>query len=228
MGHRGAMGVAPENTMAAFRLGHAQGADLLECDVHLSADGVAMVIHDPTVDRTTTGHGRVRDLEASALAALGIPSLRELLAWLAAENRRTGREVSLVIEAKAGPCPALPARIVADLAATGMGEHALVISFDHRLLLAVKALSPALPTGALYHARLIDPVAVARAARAEVLGPSVEFLDPELVRIAHEAGLLVLGWTVNTPEDMERAVRSGADVAGTNHPDRLLALLSGS
>src|SRR5579884_2127898 len=96
IGHRGASAYAPENTMASFELGAQQGADMLECDVHLSADGVPVVIHDHTLDRTTNGAGRVDALAAAELRALGLPMLDDLLGWC------RGR-VPLSIELKNGP-----------------------------------------------------------------------------------------------------------------------------
>src|SRR5215471_15400951 len=109
IGHRGAMGHAPENTFASFRKGFELGAPLLELDVHLSADGQLVVIHDETVDRTTNGSGRVADMSTAeirrldagswfgcAFAGEPVPMLSEVLQWM------HGR-VGLVIELKLGP-----------------------------------------------------------------------------------------------------------------------------
>src|ERR1051325_12049509 len=77
--HRGGSALAPENTMAAFANGLALGADGIELDVHLSSDGAVMVIHDATVDRTTTGRGTVALMTAADLARLGVPRLEDVL-----------------------------------------------------------------------------------------------------------------------------------------------------
>src|SRR5207247_1736958 len=109
VGHRGAMGYAPENTFASYERAVALGVDAVECDVHLSADGVPVVIHDHTLDRTTDGRGPVRDhtleqlkrLDAGAwrgaeFAGQRLPTLDELLGWCASR-------VPLPIELKNGP-----------------------------------------------------------------------------------------------------------------------------
>src|SRR5262249_23982780 len=116
VGHRGAAGVAPENTFFSFDLAVVQGVDAIECDVHLSADGVPVVIHDPTVDRTTNGHGAVANLILAQLRALDaggrfgpavagarIPTLDELLAW--AHGR-----IRVVVELKGTQNPSLVPR----------------------------------------------------------------------------------------------------------------------
>ncbi|MEZ0325436.1 MAG: glycerophosphodiester phosphodiesterase [Fimbriimonas sp.] len=95
VGHRGAAAHVPENTLASFEEAIAAGCDLVECDVHLSADGQVVVIHDPTVDRTTSLSGPVSSFTAEALAAVGVPSLDELLAL-------TKERIPLIIEIKDG------------------------------------------------------------------------------------------------------------------------------
>ena len=233
IGHRGARGHAPENSMAAFEKGAALGADLVECDVHLSRDGQVMVIHDETVDRTTAAKGRVQDLAAADLERLdlgdgrGIPRLVDLLAWVGGRGSDgfgdTSRPLGIVVEIKNGPVfyPDIAARVVDAIATAGIVERALVISFDHLAVRDVKALCPELATGILYHARLVDPVSVARAARADSIWPSIAMLTPEVVREAHEAGLAAFTWTANTSAEIDRALSAGVDGAGSDYPDRL-------
>src|SRR5207302_6350972 len=99
VGHRGAMGYCPENTMASFERGLELGADWIELDVHLSRDGALIVIHDETLDRTTNGHGLVRDHSLSELKALDagdgqrIPTLDEVLDWARRANTVVDIEV---------------------------------------------------------------------------------------------------------------------------------------
>jgi glycerophosphoryl diester phosphodiesterase len=160
--HRGASARAPENTMEAFRLGVEDGADAIELDVHLTADGQLAVIHDETLDRTTDRTGRVADLsmdqvrEADAGATfsrpddsgfpfagqgLTVPTLPEVLAWLP-------DEVGLVIEVKA--------RAAADAVVEAVREHPVrdgerlvVISFDEATIERVRELDPGIRTGYL-------------------------------------------------------------------------------
>src|SRR5262249_6888965 len=153
----------------------AQGVDAIECDVHLSADGVPVVIHDPTVDRTTNGHGAVANLTLAQLRALDaggrfgpavagapIPTADELLAWA------NGR-IRVVVELKGTQNPSLVPRTLDLIRQYDVIEDTLVISFDHVALRDVRALVPEILTGALYHARLADPVGVAAACAADAL-----------------------------------------------------------
>jgi len=229
VGHRGAMGYAPENTIASFEKGLALGADLIELDVHLSADGRLVVIHDPTVDRTTDGSGYVRDMALAQLKKLDvgswfapgfagerIPTLAEVLEWA------RGR-IGLAIEIKNGPVfyPGIEEKVVEALEAYGMEEEVIVISFDHRCVRRVKELRPGIATGILYVGRLADPVAAARAALADAIHPKADYLTAEDIQEAHGAGLAVSTWTVNAPSQMREFIEMGVDSIGTNYPDLL-------
>lgn len=229
IGHRGAAGLAPENTLAAFRKGLELGADLLECDVHLSRDDRLVVIHDHTVDRTTDGKGRVRDLSLEELKALDagarhgeefagerIPTLDEVL------DLTKGR-AKLSIEVKQGPVfyPGIEAAVVAALERAGALDDALVISFDHRALGRIRSLTKRVPVGVLYGARPVDPVGLARAADAQALLPQWTLVTEEDIAEARRAGLPVLPWTVNDAEQMARLLRMGVDGLTSDYPDVL-------
>lgn len=145
--HRGASGHAPENTMESFRKGIEMGADAIELDVHLTADGQLAVIHDDTLDRTTDRGGRVAELtmdeirEADAGGGQRVPTLPEVLEWLPAD-------VGLVIEIKA--------RAAADAVVAALHDHparasgrVVVISFDEATIEEVRQLDPVIKTGYL-------------------------------------------------------------------------------
>src|SRR5262245_51347936 len=183
VGHRGAMGYAPENTFASYERAVALGVDAVECDVHLSADGVPVVIHDHTLDRTTDGAGPVQALTLAELKRLDagawrgaefagqrLPTLDELLAWCAGRT-------ALSIELKNGPTfyEGLAERIVELVRAHGMVGQANVISFDHLAVRRVKELEPRLMTGVLFAARLVDAPAAAKAAGADAIMPAYYF-----------------------------------------------------
>lgn len=229
IGHRGAMGYAPENTMASFQRGLELGADLIELDVHLSADGHLVVIHDPTVDRTTDGTGYVKDMTLAQLKKLNsgfwfssefagerIPSLIEVLEWA------RGR-VYLVIEIKNGPVfyPGIEEKLVEALEAYGTEEEAILISFDHRCVRRVKGLRSGIKTGILYVGRLANLVAAAQAAMADAIHPKADYLTAQDVEEAHKAGLAVSTWNVNDLMWAKRFVGMGVDSIGTNYPDML-------
>ena len=158
--HRGASTSAPENTMEAYRLAVEQGADAIELDVHLTADGQLAVIHDETLERTTDGSGavvdhtmdQIRALDAGATFAgldgsfphrgrgLGVPSLPEVIEWLPAG-------IGLVIEIKARGAVDEVVRLLRE--APDARERASVISFDEQAIERSRELDADLPTGLL-------------------------------------------------------------------------------
>lgn len=231
VGHRGAMGYRPENTLASYAHALELGADLIELDVHLTRDGALAVIHDETLDRTTDGQGLVRDHTLAELKALDagawfgdgryagqrIPSLDEVLAWA----REHGTLVD--IEVKNGPIyyAGIEQALVEALDRAGMAERAIVIAFDHAVVQRVRALDDRIATGVLYAARPVDPLALARAADADALLPHWAYVTPEDVRAAHAAGLGVAPWVSSDPQVLTYLVRCGVDAIGTNHPDVL-------
>lgn len=233
VGHRGALASAPENTLPSFEVGLAQGADVLELDIHLSRDGELVVIHDFSVDRTTDGKGYVKDLTVAELKRLDagsrfspalkdarIPLLREVLEW--AKGR-----VWLAIEIKSDwiTYEGIEAALVDQLHTVAMVDQVMVISFDHCCIKRVKDLDPNIATGMLYMARLVDPVAVARSARADVLRPRWPFATAAEIRAAHAAGLAYSPWGPNDPAIWRQLVEMGVDTLSADRPADLRAIL---
>jgi len=216
--HRGASGYAPENTLEAFSLAVAQGAHGIELDVHLSADGRAVVIHDETVDRVTGASGRVADLSQAALKALNIPTLEEALQLLAPTA------LTLNIELKAGN---LEEQCVELVARARMEERVWFSSFNHPSLVRIKAIAPSLRCGALYGKAPPDPRALARALGIDALHPSHRTLrgGTDFVEACHADGLRVHAWTVDSPRTVRALARAGVDAVITNFPDRALRAL---
>jgi glycerophosphoryl diester phosphodiesterase len=227
VGHRGAKGHAPENTMTSFNLGVELGASVVETDVHLSKDDQVVVIHDHTVDRTTNGHGYVKDMTVAELQALDagswfdrkyagerILTLAELLAW--------GKDrVPIAIEIKNGPIyyPGIAEKTIRLLREHGMEYQAILISFDHFVLRQAKMIAPEIATGILYAGRLIDPVGAARSAGADALHPNWAYVTPDLVENAHAAGLAVSPWCPNETPTLRALDKMGVDSIGTDYPD---------
>jgi glycerophosphoryl diester phosphodiesterase len=236
VGHRGAMGHCPENTLVSFERALELGADWIELDIHVSRDGALVVIHDEAVDRTTNGHGLVRDrtlaelktLDAgawfgAAYAGLRIPTLHEVLEW--ARRRNT----IVDIEIKNGPVryPGIEESLVGALERWDMIDHAIVISFDHPSVRRVEELSSGrVVTGVLYACRPADAgIGLARAAAADAVLPYCAYVTPEDVARAHEAGLSVAPWESSDAAVLRRLIACGVDAIGTNHPDVLRSVL---
>jgi glycerophosphoryl diester phosphodiesterase len=235
VGHRGAMGHCPENTLASFERGLELGADWIELDVHMSRDGVLVVIHDETVDRTTNGHGLVRDHSLAELKALDagswfgpeyagqrIPTLDEVLAWARQRNTIVDIEIKNAPIFYAG----IEAAIIEALDRYDMAERVIVISFDHAAVQSLKALDARIATGVLYAGRPVDAGAgMARAARADAVLPHWAYVTAEDVGAAHAAGLSVAPWVSSDPEVLRQLIAAGVDAIGTNHPDVLRDVL---
>ncbi len=247
--HRGGAGLAPENTLAAFRNALAVGADVLELDLHVSQDGEPVVIHDPTLQRTTNGRGFVRetalpDLKrldagtwfAARFAGERIPTLQEVLDLVKTAG---GPQVRLNMETKfpppgQGPPPPsdFEERVLALARGAGLLERIVIQSFFYPSLARVKALDPSVRTAALRAARdaTSDPVGVVRGARADVWSPNAALVTRGVVDTLHRAGIPVVPWTVNTPVEIERLLDAGigtlrGDGIITDFPDRLIDVL---
>jgi glycerophosphoryl diester phosphodiesterase len=239
IGHRGAMGHAPENTLASFELGWRMGADALECDVHLSKDRRLVVMHDESLDRTTSGSGLIQDHRWSEIRRLDAGGwfhrrfkgqhplrLEDLLAWIRGKKARSGQPLKLVVEIKNEP---VRYRGIAEAVANalrGREERVLVISFDHGAVKRVKVLSRKIFTGILFHQPLPDLEARVRWTRSDAVFPRWSLVTPALVRAARRKKWFVGTWTVNDPDAMKKMIRLGVDGAATNFPDRFVKLLS--
>lgn len=230
IGHRGAAGTHPENTMVSFRRAFELGVDGIEFDVHRTADGHLVVIHDPAVDRTTDGSGlimmmtleQIRALDAGSwkdprFAGEQVPTLQELI-------RATPPGVRLYLELKAGSVhyPGIEQELVDVLKAEGALARTQVSSFDHRALVKLKEICPELPLGMLTSSNLVDPVRMAREIGCEAIHPAWPWVTPEYVEAAHAAGLQVNCWTVNEPLAIAMMRNAGVDGIITDYPERLL------
>ena len=227
IGHRGAAGYAPENTMVSFSRSLAMRVDAIELDVHPTRDGELVVIHDATLDRTTDGHGLVSAHTLDEIGALDagawfgpgfrgeqVPVFRDVLEWA------RGR-TPVVIEIKQGPIfyPDIEQQILAELDRATMRDNVMVISFDHISLRRFKELAPDVPTGVLYAGRCINPVALALDAGADVLMPMWALVTREEVEAAHRADLYIAPWG-GPEQDFRYILATGVDAVATDFPDR--------
>jgi glycerophosphoryl diester phosphodiesterase len=228
VGHRGAMGYRPENTLLSFEYALELGADWIECDVHLSRDDELIVIHDETLDRTTSGHGLVRDHTLAELKQLDagggaqLLTLGELLDW--------ARQHDTIVDIEIKNAPlfyrGIEDKVVHALRYSDMTEQAIVISFDHRAVGRVKSLDPRVVTGVLYAGRPADAgVGLARQVDADAVLPHHAYVTRLDVDAAHEADLAVAPWATSDPQQLRRLIDAGVDAIGTNHPDVLKRIL---
>jgi len=208
-GHRGARARMPENTIAAFEYAIGVGVDAIELDVHLSRDGVVVVTHDPPPSRTA--------------AQLGLPTLDQVLA-LAPLG-----EFLFNIEAKvqAGTPENLAALVLDRIQSHGVTHRVIFQSFDFPTLHRMRKLAPEITRAALWEGAPRSFVEIAREAGAEIVAPEYILVTEAGVHAAHQAGLRVIPWTANMPEDWARLIAAGVDGIITDDPEALLGYLRG-
>ncbi|MBI4887637.1 MAG: glycerophosphodiester phosphodiesterase [Acidobacteria bacterium] len=237
--HRGGCALGPENTLAAFDRGLAAGADGLELDVHLSADGVPVVHHDATVDRTTSGSGPVGALTAADLARLdagcrfaaggaypfsrqgiGVPTLTEVL--------HRCPDVRIIVEMKVDSA-AMGEAVAREVRRAGAVERVCAAGYGARSAAAARAALPEMATSASY--REVQLAVYRTWARWPARGPRyggyqvpehagrLRIVSPRFIRYAHRAGLAVQVWTVDEEADMRRLLAWEVDALISNRPD---------
>lgn len=243
--HRGGALLRPENTIAAFDHALACGADGLELDVRLSSDGVPVVVHDATLDRTTNASGSVERLTAAELAQVdaahwfgadrgfpfrgqgfGMPRLRDVLARYAT--------LPLILELK-GTDRRLAQEVYGVVSAAGASERVCFGGFSGAMLSHIRRTNGHIVTSAarwetrlaLYKSRLGWPLGLTpfRAFQVPECSGRTRVVSPKFIRAAHRAGLVVQVWTVNEPEDMRRLLSWGVNAIITDRPDVAVAVV---
>ena len=235
--HRGAGKLAPENTLAAFRLGAAHGYRAFECDVKLSADGVPFLLHDATLERTTNGQGSAGDLPWAALSQLDAGSWHsrrhagEPLPTLAALARfilANGLQLNIEIKPTPGQEVDTGCVVATQAAALWQGQAVppLLSSFSVDALLAAKAAAPELP-----RALLLDSLRPGCFDEAAQIGCTAvvtnhRLMDASLRQRARDAGWLAMVYTVNEPDDARRLQALDIDGIITDAVDRFAPSLA--
>ena len=226
-GHRGNPAEEPENTLVSFRSAIAAGCDLVECDVHLTADGQLAVIHDHLLERTTNGIGLVGAHTLAELRELDagngerIPLLEELFDLV--RDR-----VGLVIETKQNPIPypGLEEKLAAVIREQEMTEQVSVISFHHGRIRHLKDVAPELDLGIVDASRPIDPVGMMRGAGADLFSSYFGTLDPQMVEEIRAAAGAVGVWVVDDPIAAMWTRACRPDSAFSNRPGEIGPLLN--
>jgi len=233
--HRGASGHAPENTLAAFDKAVEMKADFFELDVQMSKDGHLVVIHDTTVDRTTDGTGRVKDLTLEELKRLDagswfgpefagerIPTLEEVL------DRYRGK-IGILIEIKEPSLyPGIEEKVAKALEERNMHRpkngKVIVQSFGHETVKNFHRILPSVPVGVLlsygdYPDGVTDEELAAFADYADYVNPSQLLVDENLVRRIHSLGMKITPYTIRTQEEADRMIAAGVDGIITDFPE---------
>jgi glycerophosphoryl diester phosphodiesterase len=237
--HRGASAHAPENTLAAFELALAQGADGIELDAKLSADGHVVIIHDATVDRTTDRQGRVKDMSLAELRSLDaggffaeqyhgekVPTLEEVFEAL-------GKRMFVNVELTNYNTPGdyLVESVCMLVKKCGLQKQVLFSSFFASNLSKARGLLPEVPRGLLAFNGLLG--AWARSfgfafGRYQALHPNLKDVTPQQVQRVHRLKRRVHVWTVNTAEDMRRLFNWDVDAIFTDDPQLAVQVRGGA
>lgn len=218
--HRGGITLGPENTMETFDAGLRAGADGLELDVHLSADGVVVVHHDRTLERTTRGSGAVAAKTAAELARLGVPALRDVL--------HRHQDTRVIIEMKMD-ADAIGEAVAREVRAAGAVHRVCAAGYGDRSVRAARRALPEMATSAsmaevqrvLHRCWVCWPLRSCAWGGYQVpeCAGRLRVVSRRFIRYAHLAGLKVQVWTVDEEHDMRRLLDWGVDALITNRPD---------
>lgn len=225
--HRGASFHAPENTMPAFRLAMEQGADGIELDVHLTRDGVPVVIHDETAARTGSRAGAIKDRTYEAwgdtdfgswkdprYTGTKLPSLAEVLDLLAPWHGRLNIELKTDVERY----PGIEQAVLRLVDAVGMRRRVVISSFHHESLAVCRQLDGEIETAALLGRRQPADLVALRRMGVTAIHPDVRDATHRQVKRWHEAGFTVRPWTIDYRLLMLWQAWNGADAIITNKP----------
>ena len=216
IGHRGARAYEPENTLLSFRKALEMGVDAIEFDVRRTKDNHLVVIHDADVKRTTNGKGLVADFTLKEIKDLStekggkIPTLEEVLELL-------DSKVKILVELKE---QGYEEKVLSIVCAKKVEKNVIITSFLEPALKKIRELNPEVETGLIY-AKPPNPVKSALELKASYLLPLYRFTHTANVEKAHQNGLKVLVWTINTKEEAEEYAKKGVDGIATDKPDIL-------
>lgn len=231
--HRGFSGVYPENTVLAFKKAAEVGAEGIEFDVHLTKDGVPVVMHDENTVRTTGTDALIKDLTLEEFKALDAgfvkkgefgfvapPTLREVFEVLA----ETGMKCNIEIKSGVYEYPNIERKILALMDEFNLREKTIISSFNHFTVCRFKELAPDVKVGFLEESWLIHPGAYTRARGAECFHPFFNCLNHENMQDLRNNGIEINAWTINDEDDMRKALKLQLEIGITNWPDKFLAI----
>jgi glycerophosphoryl diester phosphodiesterase len=235
--HRGGAALWPENSLLAFRESLALGVDALELDLHMTADGEIVVLHDPTLERTTTARGGVRDLKLVELAGVRlkardgavtderIPTFAQVLDLAALASVELLPEIK--VDANRQRYDGIEETVLALVRARGLQARTTIQAFQVETIRRLRELEPKARTMLLVargdverdRARPAEAVGRARDLGATDLGMNHRLIDADVMAAARAAGVRVSAWTVNEEADIRRMVDLGVDVVMSDRPD---------
>ncbi|MFX1317565.1 MAG: glycerophosphodiester phosphodiesterase [Promethearchaeota archaeon] len=222
--HRGTGEGPLENTLTAFQTAISWGVDCIECDIRSSSDGIAVIIHDLSLERRFSEPGTVAEYSLSELKAMKrgtedrIPSLAEFLDLV-----RSYKDLDINLDVKV---VGLEAQIMQQLEEYGLVHRTMISSFIQPVLTDFRSLNNEIATALLYEYDLRKPIEVAKELGCTSINPQLHFVDSSLVRASHQEGLKINPWVINESEEMKQFIDLGVDGIITDFPPRLLKILN--
>ena len=209
--HRGASFLEPENTIKSIERAVKMGADFVEVDVRKSKDNKLVIMHDPDVNRTTDGNGFIKNYTIQELKKLDagkgetIPTLDEIISCV--KDR-----IGLVIEIKE---PGTEGKIIKKINENEL-ENTILTSFYHKSIKNARKMNPSVDAGIIFACQPVDVVQMASNASANIIFPSYEYMNEDMVKQAQNEGISVYPWTIDEPEIFKKFVEMGVDGIVTN------------
>ena len=232
VGHRGAAGLAPENTSSSFNKAVEYGLDGVEFDVHMTKDNRIVVFHDEKVDRTTDGQGYIKDMTLGEIKKLDagkfynieyrgekVLTLEETL-----EIVKNFRIINIELKNSYIRYPGLEEKVLKIIYDNNIEEKVILSSFNHYSLGRVKELSPSIKTGALYMAGLYQPWVYAKKLGVDAIHPYYPAVTPEIIKKCHDQGIEVNVFGTNDENIIKNLMDNNIDMVITDYPERILKL----
>lgn len=230
LGHRGAMGLAPENTFAGFKEALKYNVDFIEIDVHLSKDRKLIVIHKENVENTTDGNGFVNQLDSAYIKTLDagikfskrfknekIPFLEEVFDFI------KNKDVRLNVEVKNGPIiyEGIESKVANLIDEFNYYDKVIVSSFDHYVLKRIKERNNKIHTGLLYGCSILDIQEYALNLQVSSIHPHYFWASKGLVEKMHKVDIAVVPWIINDVDTFKKYADYGVDCIGTDYPNKM-------
>ena len=216
IGHRGARAYEPENTLRSFKKAIELGVNAVELDVRRTRDDQLVVIHNANVNKTTNGSGSINELTLDEIKRFvtekgeKVPTFEDALQFL-------GKRVTILVELKE---TGIEKKVLNLVHEKGLTENIIIISFHEDVLRKVRELNPKILTGLIY-VRHKNPVQTALELNAQYLLPLYRFTHSADVKKAHENGLKMIVWTINTAEEVAEFKKKGVDGIASDKPEIL-------
>jgi glycerophosphoryl diester phosphodiesterase len=236
--HRGFSGKYPENTMRAFIEAVKAGCDGIETDLHMTKDGVIVLCHDESIDRTTNNTGYIAQYDYKDLCKVDagikfgkdfinekIPSLDEFFEFIKDKNL----VINLELKNNIIPYKSLEEKVIHKIYEYKLEENVILSSFNHYSMVRVKEIDNNIKTGLLYFANLYNVHDYALSIKADAVHPFYRaIMDENIVRDIKNKGIMINTYTVNEETEMESLISLGVEGIITNYPDRLKKILNDS